>query len=148
MARRPVGRPTKLTPKVVDALCENIEVGAGYADAAHAAGIANSTLSYWRNAGEEINERVQAEGDQGAGLSQDELRLWDFWKRFRAAEAQGAVNCATMVYNAAMKDPDKALQWLERRRPEEWGYRQAIKQELTGVGGGPVVIRWPDEPGE
>lgn len=147
MTKRSVGRPTKLTPKVVDALCEAIEVGANYSDAAANAGICNATLTTWRDIGEAVSARVQASEDS-IELTQDERRYLDFWQRFTAAEAQGAVNCATVVYNAAMKDPDKALQWLERRRPEEWGYRQAIKQELTGAAGGPVVIRWPEEQGE
>ena len=56
------------------------------------------------------------------------------------------MNCATVVYNAAMKDPDMALKVLERRRPDDWGYRQ--KQEITGGAGGPIVIRWPEDMGE
>jgi len=133
---RLVGRPIKLTPKVVDAICDAIEAGANYADAAAVAGICNATLCSWRDSGQELYERVQA-SEEPIELTQNEKKLFDFWKRFSAAEAMGAVNAATVVYNAAMKDPNYALQWLSRRRPKDWMPRQS--QEVTGKDGGPVA---------
>lgn len=130
-----VGRPSKLTPSVADTICAAIEVGANYEDAARYAGISSSTLSNWRVSGEDIDARVQA-SEEPLELTPDEARLWDFWKRFKEAEAAGAVNCATIVYNAAMRDPVWAEKWLERRRPEEW--RLSQRTELTGKDGGPV----------
>ncbi len=132
---------TRLTPKVIDALCEAIETGANYQDAAAAAAIAPDTLNKWRAAAKLIFERVQA-SEEPVALTPKELRLFDFYKRFTEAEGQGAVNCTTVVYNAAMKDPEWALRWLERRRPDEWALRN--KQEISGPSGAPIKLVWDD----
>ena len=137
-------RHTKCTPKVVKTICDAVEVGANYEDAAHAGGIALSTLNLWRSKGEEINERVQ-EAQGQIDLSDIEKRRWRFWKRFVDAEAQGAINAATVVYNEALRDPEYALKWLERRRPDDWALRN--KHEVTGAGGErlEIEIGWGDE---
>lgn len=132
---------TRLTPKVIDALVEAIETGANYQDAAAAAGIAPDTLNKWRAASKLIFERVQA-SEEPVALNPKEMRLFNFYKRFTEAEGQGAVNCATVVYNAAMKDPEWALRWLERRRPDEWALRN--KQEISGPSGAPIKLVWDD----
>jgi sulfur relay (sulfurtransferase) DsrC/TusE family protein len=122
MAR--VGRPTRLTKKVIDAICDAIECGANYADAACAAGVSSSVVSAWRDEGEKVAELVQAAESQ-IELTPAQWRVLNFWKRFTEAESQGAINCATVVYNAAMKDPQYALKWLERRRPKDCCRRSA-----------------------
>jgi len=123
---------------VVEAICDAIEAGANYADAAAVAGICNATLCSWRDSGQDVYDRAQAAGEP-IELTPNEKRLLDFWKRFSTAEATGAVNAATIVYNAAMKDPDYALQWLSRRRPKDWMPRQG--QEVTGANGGPIAVQ-------
>ena len=137
MADKHSGRPTKLTPSVVDAICDAVEVGVNYADAAAAGGVSSATLSVWRQAGEDVYRRVQ-DAESAIELTASEKRFLNFWKRFSAAESTGAINAATVVYNAAMKDPDFALKWLERRRSADWALRQ--RNEVTGADGGPVVF--------
>lgn len=104
-------------------LCEAIEAGVNYADAAAIAKVSNSTLSNWRNRGAELDALIQ-ESQTPLELSQNDKAIWDFWQRFTAAEAQGAVNMATVVYNEGLRNPDYALKWLERRRSAEWALRQ------------------------
>jgi len=113
---------------VIDAICDAIEAGANYADAAASAKVAPETLDKWRAAAKQIFERV-ASSEEPVGLTPKEMRLFGFYKRFLAAEGNGAVNCATVVYNAAMKDPEWALRWLERRRPQDWKMR--VGQDVT-----------------
>jgi hypothetical protein len=121
---------------VVDALCEAIEVGANYGDAAAYAGICSATLSLWRDRGEEIAERIR-QSDDPTELTPDDKLYLDFWVRFSEAEAAGAVNCATVIYNSAMKDPVWAEKWLRRRRPAEWGGNN----EIDAASGAAVIVR-------
>jgi hypothetical protein len=108
---------------------------ANYADAAAAAGVSSSVVSAWRVEGEAVAKMVQ-ESEGPLELTPAQWRVLNFWKRFTYAESQGAIDCATVVYNAAMKDPQYALHWLTRRRPADWGITQ--RTELTGANGGPV----------
>jgi len=138
-----MGRPTKLTPKVMTDLCDAVETGANYVDVAASAKVSPEALNKWRAEGKEIFECVQA-ATEPVGLMPREMRLLTFYKRFTAAEGQGATNCATIVYNAAMKDPEWALRWLERRRGEDWGLR--IKQEIEHSGEMQIVMGYVDVP--
>lgn len=130
-----MARPRKLTNSVMNKLCEAIEVGANYDDAAAYAGVSAEALDKWRSEGAALLARVDAETNTVA-LDADELRLWRFYTRFVEAEGMGAVNCAIVLHNASMKDPQWALRWLERRRSKDWKPTQ--RQELTGAEGGPV----------
>lgn len=136
------GRPLKLTPTVVTKICDAVEAGANYADAAAVAGVSDSALSKWRMRGAELEALLQ---EDAPTLTANDQKILDFYRRLRAAESRGAVNAATVVYNAALTDPEFALKWLERRRPADWSLRQQM--DVTS-GGQPLkayVVISPDD---
>ena len=131
-----MARPRKLNKRIADLICEAIEVGAGYDDAAANAGITRDTLAKWRKDGEALLNRVNAEANT-VELSPDEIQLWRFYTQFLEAEGRGIVNLATVAFNGAMKDPRLALEVLARRRPDLWSPTQNTR--LSGADGGPVA---------
>ncbi|TMR10092.1 hypothetical protein ETD86_40930 [Nonomuraea turkmeniaca] len=145
---KPVGRPTKLTPEIADALCEARQKGHSIAGAAALCGVGKSTLKRWLAEGEP--------DDAPEGLR-------DFRDRFTRA---GAHAIGSLI-NAAFEDalggvviktvertlPDgssvreeqvtppngrTALEIAARLAPDDWRPVKAV--ELTGADGGPVEI--------
>ncbi len=113
----------KLTPTRAGTICAALRDGAPRVVAAHAAGIAPSTLYRWLERGEAAH----------AG------RHREFWEAARAAEAE-AVTRALAVLWRSIEDGDGrlALEYLSRRWPAEFG-RRAL--EVTGAEGGPMTVQ-------
>ena len=87
------GRPSKLTPEVIQTLTSAIGLGASYVDACEAARISYSLFAEWMKKG-----REQKKGEYA-----------DFLEAIKAEEA------------AAKGDWKASLEWLKRRRRGEWG---------------------------
>jgi hypothetical protein len=124
-----MGRPTKLTPQVQKRICDAILRGHTYEIACRLGGISDETLSTWREKGEKGIEPY-------AG----------FLGAFTRAVDDHENEMLQIVYDAAMKGLDdrgpdwRAASWtLERRHPERWAKRE--KHEVTGEGGGPLVVK-------
>ena len=100
------GRPSKLTPEVIQTLTSAIGLGASYVDACDAARIDYSTFAMWMQKGRE--------GKRGEYV--------DFLEAIRAEEAAATLRHLAVINNAAAKGDWKAsLEWLKRRRRGEWG---------------------------
>ena len=125
-----MARPSKLTPKVVDTLCEKLALGMTYTGAAGAAGIDVETFNRWRRLGQEARKRIDENPD--VALEPIESRYVDFVSRIAAAEAQIEEDYTTMIYNDAGRDVASAWKWLSLRR-------QDYKTQPT------VIVDWRKE---
>lgn len=100
------GRPSKLTPEVIQTLTSAIGLGASYVDACEAARISYSLFAEWMKKG-----REQKKGEYA-----------DFLEAIKAEEAAATLRHLAVINNAAAKGDWKAsLEWLKRRRRGEWG---------------------------
>lgn len=124
------GRPTKLTPKVVNILCEKLALGMTYTGACGAARIDIDTFNRWRRAGQDAQRRLNENPE--LVLTPDEAHFADFSSRIAAAEAQIEEDYTTMIYNDAGRDVASAWKWLSLRR-------QDYKTQPT------VIVDWRKE---
>jgi DNA-binding XRE family transcriptional regulator len=100
-----MARPTKRTPEVEKKLRDLLRCGATRADAARAAGITYETLRQW--------EKDDAE----------------FAEDIAQSESECAARMAARIYQEATRsdgDWRAAVEWLKRRRRDEWSERQEI----------------------
>jgi len=95
-----------------------IGLGASYSDAAQAAGVSYETFNEWMKAG--------ANAKSGKFLQ--------FSEAVRKEEADAALRHLTVINNAAAKGDWKAsLEWLRRRRRQEWGDTLHVDMEQKGI---------------
>jgi hypothetical protein len=100
-----MARPTKRTPEIEKKIKDLLKAGATRGDAARASGIAYETLRDWEKADPEFAEDIAQ------------------------AEAECAAEMAERIYKEAKKsdgDWRAAVEWLKRRRRDEWSERQEI----------------------
>ena len=125
MNKSNAGRKTKLDEKRLKKVVEGITAGLPYDTACALAGITYQTFLNWMRAGE----------------AAESGKFFEFFEEVKKAEA-----IAESVHIANIKKAGNAGVWqadawmLERRHPEKWGRREQIKQEISGDGGGPVVL--------
>jgi len=125
MNKSNAGRKTKLDEKRLKKVVEGITAGLPYDTACALAGITYQTFLNWMRAGE----------------AAESGKFFEFFEEVKKAEA-----IAESVHIANIKNAGKAGVWkyacwiLERRHPDRWGRREQIKQEISGDGGGPVVL--------
>jgi len=101
-----MARPSKLTPEVQATIAEAILYGCTYRDAAESAGVDYNTFNEWRKAGE-----IAKSG-----------KFYEFNEAVTKANAECAKNMTRVIQTAAAKGEWKAaLEWLKRRRRDEWG---------------------------
>lgn len=131
------GRPTALTPEVHDRIVSAVRMGATYALAAMYGGVTYETLNNWRNRGAAELERI--EGGKGRKVRKKEAPFVHFFNAIKEAEGAAAVGWLAKIEKAASDGNWQAAAWkLERRYPSDYGRKVT---ELTGEGGGEVVIR-------
>jgi hypothetical protein len=132
---------------VIEAICGAIEVGVSFADACQASGISRTSGYEWLDLGREFVRKLGAGEVDAKELTPDQKQYLKFCTQFQSSEATGAINMATVVYNAGMSDPDYALRWLERRRPAEWSGRNNVDVKHSGGVGlthdGEVAVTTP-----
>lgn len=114
MKRRGPGRPPKLSPEVVEKLCQALSAGNYRNVAAEWAGISVGTLHDWMRRGKE----------QRTG------KFRDFRRRVLEAEKAAEIRAVGLVMQAAKDDARHAEWWLERKFNERWGRKDTTK--LTG----------------
>lgn len=129
MADGEPGRPTKCTPEVIEAVCENVRLGLPRKWAAIRAGISESVYYHWKAEGQKglepyasfLESLTRAEADDMAALVTD-------------------VRCATTGQMPGNAQPDwRAQSWLlERRFRGDFGKTTAV--ELSGPDRGPVNL--------
>lgn len=126
--RGQVGRPSKLTPEVQKAVCDAILKGAGREDAAVAAGISLRCLFLWME----------------KGRAEESAEYVHFLRAVEGAESELVRRAGEVLTD--MLDPrvSESVRFaaakliLERRRPDVWGSRAAVRVE--GAAGGPVQV--------
>ncbi len=126
-AAKPVGRPTKCTPEMTEAICKLIRAGIGRESAARLVGLGERTLHKWLQKGAE-NKRPYAEFRRRVELASDELHQEVgsvLLKGLRADHLPTAVHTA---------------EWLgERLFPQVYGKRTEVR--TTGPDGGALQVR-------
>lgn len=127
--RRPVGRPSKLTEKAQETICEALRVGCYREAAARAAGIGHTTLYRWLEQGEADEERDEDSPHRA------------FREAVLAAEAWGEVDAVELIRKAARNPTTwQAAAWLlERKYADRWGRRERHTVESTVVADVEVV---------
>lgn len=137
MTRRRIGRPSKLTKKVVDTLLEGLEVGMTFEGAATRAGISESTRLNWYNKGRDIAEKIEAVSED-VELTIEEAQLLDFFRKHDQAVANGQFFHWANLENHAPQEPSIS-QWILQNRH---GIRPpAQRVEMTGADGGPIKTK-------
>lgn len=112
-----MARPTKLDADRQARICEALALGVSIEAAAAHAGLSATCVHEWMSRGRK-GERLYAEFLEATTRARD------------AAE----VRYAAVVAKAAKEGSESAARWwLERRRPETWGRKDADVQVTTNV---------------
>ena len=109
---RPEGRPTKLKPEVIDAICASLKDGATREHAAKAAGIHRDTLHSWCRDFPDVSDAIAK------------------------AEGEMVTTAVGIIAKAAREGNWQAAAWLaERRYPQDFGRRTIVAgdQEQAGM---------------
>lgn len=114
------GRPSSMTPEVVDKLLQALRAGNFRNVAAEWAGIEDRTLRNW----------------MAKGQAEKKGRHRDFFRRVMEAEQAAEIRAVGLLMKAAENDAKHAAWWLERKFPERWGRKD--RHEVTGANGGPM----------
>lgn len=125
------GRPTKLTPKVQDAICTAIEYGAPLYIAAKYGGVHEDTVLNWRNKGEAVQQRLE-EGEQWE-LTPEERAYIGFFGAVEAANAKAMLFHLQNLTDSAHINPQNSMWILERRWPDVFG-RPQQRVDVTSAG--------------
>lgn len=120
MPAKTTGRPSKLTPKTHTALVTALTSGCYRETAAKVAGIGVSTLYRWLEQGE-------ADIEHNRTTPYRELR-----EAIEKAEADAEKKLLDTIQAAAPKNWQAAAWMLERKNPDRWGRRDAMKLEHSG----------------
>lgn len=129
-----MGRKTKLTPSVREAICEAVEQGANVAMRCYNAGIVKQTYLNWIARG----EKARAKEAKGEAVADEERPYLAFLDAIDDAKANYGVQLQQVIYSEALRDPVEARRELQRLYPEDYA-PPAQRVEATGKDGGPVV---------
>jgi len=117
-----MGRKTKLTRKVQNAICASIRGGNYVEVSAQAAGITPQTLRNWMKRGEE----------EGEGP------YFEFFEAVQKAKAEAQMKMVSIIEDASIDSWQAAAWWLERTDYKRWGRKDRAQVEHTGKDGGPI----------
>lgn len=123
LERRPVGRPSHLTPELIETICKPLRRGHTLKVACGRARVPESTFFEWLADGREPDCK---------GLKRD------LFLAVAEAETDGEYEQVEIVREAAEIDPQYAKWLLERRRPNDWARREQLA--LVGDGGKPMEV--------
>lgn len=133
--RRKKGRPTKLTPELIEHLKLFAQIGMTWRDLAAYIGVGLSTVNYWRKIGEKEKERRT----RGKTPIQKFDIYCDFLEATLKARLQTKYACVQLIYGVAMggqkqveegmtKPNWQAAAWLlERLYPDEFALASRMK---------------------
>jgi transposase len=122
-AKRPGGRPSKLTPKVVARIEELLVAGCSMREVATVVDLDYSTVKKWLKRGREAKS-----GEYFA-----------FFTRVSRARERCTASLTEFIQKAAPGDWRAAAWMLERRAPKRWSKTQSV--ELSGKGGRPIEVQ-------
>jgi hypothetical protein len=136
MAKRR-GKPTKLTPKTVEAICEGIEMGMDYKHAAMRARVSYSSFNSWMQQGRAVREAIEEAGEKGVEVSTADKRYLNFLEAVEEANAEAMAYHLDNLESHSRAQPQVSQWLLERRFPETFG-PPVVRKELSGRGGQPI----------
>jgi len=117
--KKPLGRPTKYSAKMVEAANELGDEGESMAEIAAALGISKDTLYNWIDQHTAFSDAIK-----GANLRS---QVW--WERVGKVQAtEGTGNASSFIFQ------------MKNRFHKD--YRDKVEQEITGKDGEPLVL-WP-----
>ena len=123
-----MARPSKLSPAILEKVCEGVRLGMSYERASVRVGITATALREWMRKDEAGNPRY-------AGVV----------AAVQKARADGETRLLARIHKAS-EDDWKAAAWiLERRHPES--YAKMERREVSGPNGDPLkleVSSWAD----
>ncbi len=104
-------------------------------------GIPNRTWYWWKSEATKLERKINAGEIKEDDLPEDDKKILQFLRIVKKGRAKAVEVNIDNIQTAGMS-PDhwQASAWfLERTCPSEYGRRD--RHELTGAGGGPVVIK-------
>ncbi|RME86622.1 MAG: hypothetical protein D6785_03015 [Planctomycetota bacterium] len=107
-----MGRHSKLTPEIQEAIVKSIQNGCTYKEAVEKVGIGISTFFLWMEKGRK--------GKSG--------KYVEFMEAIKKAEAKAISFAVSCIFESARKGQwQAAAWWLERRFPEDWGKKEFMQ---------------------
>lgn len=130
------GRPTKLNEARAAQIVNMVRGGSFALVAARANGIHQATYHAWMARGRDAER-----DDDGHCVNPDDQLYADFHDSVKDAEAAAEVQSIALIRQSANNGTWQAAAWyLERKYPDRWGRKDHVRQEVSGVGGGPVHV--------
>ena len=132
-----IGRPSKLTPKLIESISESIASGMPFNHAAVAAGVSERAFHTYQRQGKE---------DEEAGV--DSIFL-QFLQAMKKAEAQAIQKNLDIITKASVDHWQAAAWILERRHPQEFGRRTRLEHGMADDESGEFTLtfRKPEDEG-
>ena len=112
-----IGRPSKLTPDVLELLVQMLRAGNYVGVSCHAARISRRTFSDWMK--------------RGRSNAPEDSIYAEFRDRVEQARAEGEVRNVTSIASAARESWQAAAWLLERQYPERWGRPSSPQRRET-----------------
>lgn len=154
-SKRSVGRPSKFTPEVEDALIQAFRLGASKKIAVGSVGVHERTFDNWMQSGRDAKsgryrrfylaiEKARNRGDLELLAS---VKQATQGVKCRTCHGQGSfprdgklISCPACKGDGYSMKPDGrlALEFLSRRQPQDYAKQAPQRIELTGAGGGAV----------
>ena len=123
---RPTGRPSKLTPELIEAVCKGVRAGLSYKDAAIRAGICEATF-----------HKYKARGEKG------EAPFSEFTESLKEAEADLKAELLKTIKAASIESWTAAAWILERKYQAEFARQSNIKHGADLGGAFTLKIKAP-----
>lgn len=139
MAKKRVGRPSKLTKTVKDRIIEGVELGMPLERAANMAGVSGRTLANWRERGEKVAKTIEEAGPEGVEVDPEDYKYFQFFLAYEKANAEAMAGHLINLENHARTDPKISMWILERRFSADFR-PPAERKELTGADGKDVGL--------
>lgn len=140
---KPAGRPSKLTPAIVDAICERLGKGEPLAAICRDDGMPGLRTVYdWGDADPEVSARIARAREEGEeAIAAECLQIADdarndYMVRVSSGESEAAAGAA--IYNSEHVQRSKLrietrLKLLAKWNPKKWGDK--LQTELSGTVG-------------
>lgn len=133
-AERPpqrTGRPTLLTPELMETVVDLLKRGNYISTAAKAVGLNPATISQWVKKGNDLAE-------SGYELDEYEQAFVIFAQEIEKARSYAQIKAVEVIRNAMPSQWQAAAWYLERTDAQNWG--RTVKTELTGADGGAIQV--------
>ena len=132
-----MGRKSKITPEVQQALVQTIATGNWIEIACEYANIHPATFYRWMERGQSELDRL--ERDETAEANPEETPYREFCEAIKKAKASSEVQAVGLIRKAAIDGTWQAAAWyLERSQPKRWAKTDRL--EHTGAEGTPIQL--------